>query len=135
MALTFQHHIPEDDRDDIFAVAWEHDTLEDCKDICSFADLVKITNLRVAMIVKAVTTGEGTRKERMSDEYYRKIRNTKYATFIKLCDRIANVNQGILNRKTIINMYRKEHQHFKEMLYVAGEYEDMWKLLDQLISE
>ena len=126
----YKYHIPEDDRDDVFSAIWQHDTLEDAKELCKFSDLVKITNLRVAMIVKSVTTIDGTRKERFSDEYYKGIRNTKYATFVKLCDRISNVKNGFDNKNPIINMYQKEHKHFKEMLYISGEYEDMWKELD-----
>jgi hypothetical protein len=134
----YKHHIPLDDQDDVFASIWHHDTLEDCSQICNFAQLVKTTNLRVALIVKAVSTGEGTRKERFSDEHYRGIRNTKYATFDKLCDRIHNVSKCVNGTESwkvnLLKMYKKEHEHFKEMLYVAGEYEDMWKELDDLLS-
>lgn len=125
----YKHNIPEDDRDDVFAAEYEHDTIEDTD--CSFSDIVKLLNLRVAMIVKAVTTGKGTRKEKFNDDYYRNIKNTKYATFVKLCDRISNVEQGLFQTK-LFEMYKKEHPHFKEMLYVKGEYEDMWKHLDSL---
>ena len=134
VAEFFKDEIPVKDRDDVFASIWEHDTIEDCKIICSYETLVFKTNERVAKIVKAVTTGEGTRKERFSDEYYKGIRDTKYATFVKLCDRIANVRYGLDNNASIVKMYKKEHQHFKDMLYVEGEYEKMWNLLDHLIS-
>lgn len=130
----FKHHISKKDRDDVFSAIFEHDTLEDCKIICSFEDLKRETNSRIASIVKAVTTGEGTRKERFTDEYYKGIRETKYATFVKLCDRIANVRYGLDNNESIVKMYKKEHEHFKKMLYVQGEYEEMWNLLDHLIS-
>lgn len=130
----FKEYISKSDREDVYCALFEHDTLEDCEIICSFDDLAKVTNTRIASIVKAVTTGKGSRKERFSDEYYDGIRNTEYATFVKLCDRIANVRYGLDNNNSVVKMYKKEHPHFKEKLYVKGEYENMWSLLDYLIS-
>lgn len=135
IAENYKHHIPIDDRQDVFSAIYEHDTLEDCKKICSFSELVFITNLRIALIVKAVTTEDGTRKERFNDEYYENIKKTKYATFVKLCDRISNVEQSIYNNNlSKLKMYEKEYTSFKEKLYIKDEYEDMWSHLDYLIN-
>ena len=131
----FIEYIPDKYRDVVFAAIWEHDTLEDCGMICSFMDLRRI-NYHVSLIVEAVSTGKGTRKERLSDDYYKSIKKEEFATFVKLCDRIANVRQsGFINKKPIFDMYKKEYEHFKEMLYVPDEYEKMWSLLDYLMSE
>jgi (p)ppGpp synthase/HD superfamily hydrolase len=130
----YKKYIPVKDRQDVFSAIFEHDTLEDTD--CSFDELVNITNYRVATIVNAVTTTKsGSRKERFSDEYYDKIKNTKYATFVKLCDRIANVKYGVDNNNPIIKMYQKEHDNFKKKLYVQNQYEELWSYLDKLIEK
>jgi hypothetical protein len=135
IAECYKHHIPIDDRYDVFGAIYEHDTLEDCKKLCSFSELITITNLRIALIVKAVTTNEGTRKERFNDEYYENIKKTKYATFVKLCDRISNVEQCIYNNNiSKLKMYEKEYSLFKEKLHKNDEYEDMWMQLDYLLN-
>ena len=131
----FEDNIPEKDRGIVFAAIWSHDTLEDCQLLCSFSDLTKLLGSQVSFIVKSVTTGTGTRKERFTDEYYKGIRETQYATFVKLCDRIANVQHSLNTKKPILDMYKKEHKHFKEMLYMKDEYRNMWNLLDYLIKQ
>lgn len=132
-AHKFAYLVPEEDILNVIAAVLHHDTIEDCgitKD-----ELEKMTNEKVAKIVQAVTNQEGlTRKERANDKYYEGIRNTKYATFVKLCDRIANVLYSVEAKNRMLNMYRKEHEHFKDMLYTT-EYDDMWKFLDFIISK
>jgi hypothetical protein len=45
-----------------------------------------------AEIVYALTNEKGrTRHERAGEKYYKGIRETPYAPFVKLCDRLANV--------------------------------------------
>jgi len=129
------YHIPQKDRDDVLAALYGHDNLEDCKDLCTFEDHVNLMNLRVSMIIKSLTTGEGTRKQRFTFEYYNNIKNTQYSTFVKLCDRISNVKNCVKNNNTKLKMYKKEHTFFKDILYVMGEYEDMWLELNNLIMK
>lgn len=102
------------DSAEIFAAIWNHDTIEDCR--VSYADLVGAIGKRSADIVFAVTNEKGkTRKDRASEKYYEGIRATKYATFVKLCDRIANVKYGKLTNGKV-DMYRKEQSYFEESL-------------------
>lgn len=128
----FKKLIPIDDRDDVFAAIWEHDTLEDCN--VTYSNIKKITNSVVAEIVYACTNEKGrNRKEKNNDKYFNGIRNTKYATFVKLCDRIANVEYSIESNNGMLEMYKKEHEYFKNMLYTI-EYEEMWQYLDSLFT-
>ncbi len=69
----------------------------------------------------------------MPDYIYEEIKNTKYATFVKLCDRIANVTYSKESKSSMFNKYKKEHEHFKEMLYTL-EYKPMWEHLDKLFE-
>ena len=73
---------------------WLHDTLEDCR--ITYNDLKKVFGIEISEMVYAVTNLRGrTRSERASEEYYQGIRETPYASFIKLCDRMANYSYSI----------------------------------------
>ena len=103
IAEKYKHHIIEKDRCDVISACWCHDLLEDVKSV-TYTDLEKLTNSRVATIVNAVSTGTGTRKERFNDAYYKKINDTEYAKFVKLCDRIGNVKQAVISGNDIYKM-------------------------------
>ncbi len=112
VAYRFIHLIPVESRPYVIASCWLHDSIEDAR--MSYNDVKAVTNEKVAEIVRAVTNnGRGrNRKERMPDFIYIEIRDTDCATFVKFCDRIANIEYS---GKT--DMYEKEHPHFKNMLY------------------
>jgi (p)ppGpp synthase/HD superfamily hydrolase len=87
-----------------------HDIMEDCR--VTYNDLKTEFGVRIADIVYAVTNEKGkTRKERANAKYYQGIRDTEFAVFVKLCDRIANVEAG-----GKLDMYRKEQKEFEEGL-------------------
>ena len=66
-----------------------------------------------ADIIYAVTNDKGkNRKERAGDKYYEGIRNTPGAVFLKLCDRIANVQYGKMTKSRMFEMYKKENDNF-----------------------
>jgi hypothetical protein len=52
------------------------------------------------------------RKERANAKYYEGIRNTPYAVFVKICDRIANVEYSKHSGSRMYDMYRKEFVDF-----------------------
>jgi (p)ppGpp synthase/HD superfamily hydrolase len=128
----FIHLIPLKYQDNVIAGIYCHDLIEDTT--INYSDIVKTTNKMVAELVYACTNEKGrNRKERANDKYYEGIRNTKYATFVKLCDRIANVSYSVETNK-MLALYKKEYEHFKKMLYIEGEYEEMWNKLDELLQ-
>jgi (p)ppGpp synthase/HD superfamily hydrolase len=131
-ANKFLHLIPEEDRHSVLATCWCHDVIEDTRQ--TYNDVKKATNEQVAEIVYALTNEKGrNRKERANDKYYRGIRQTPYATFVKLCDRIANVQHSISTKSRMLEMYQKEQQEFF-MLLNDGLYSDMWIYLDELLD-
>jgi hypothetical protein len=70
-----------------------------------------------ADIIYAVTNEKGkNRSERANDKYYEGIRNTKGAVFVKLCDRIANVQYSKMTKSRMFEMYRKENDNFMTKL-------------------
>lgn len=88
----------EDDVVPLFFGAYYHDSIEDARQ--SYNDVLrqarKLMNgdqaLMATEIVYALTNDKGrNRAERAGERYYEGIRQTPYAPFMKLCDRLANV--------------------------------------------
>lgn len=132
-ALKFIHLIPESEREEVIAGCWVHDIIEDARE--TYNNVKQATNETVAEYAYALTNEKGkNRKERANKKYYDGIKAYKHATFIKLCDRIANVTFSKENSYSRFNMYKKEHKEFKHMLY-DGRYDEMWNYLKKLYDE
>lgn len=132
VAKRFNYLIPEKDRPNVYAACWLHDSIEDTRR--TFNNIKKETNETIADIVYALTNEKGrTRKERANDNYYKGIRNTEYATFVKICDRIANLEHAKKTKSRMFEMYFKEHPDFLEHLYDA-RYDDMFNYINELFS-
>lgn len=101
---------------------WGHDLIEDCR--VSYNDVKNILGQEAADIIYAVTNEKGkNRKERANDKYYEGIRNTPGAVFVKLCDRIANVQYSKLTKSRMFKMYKLENDHFIHSLGYTPKHE------------
>ena len=99
-----------------------HDLIEDCR--VSYNDCKSVLGQAAADIIYAVTNEKGkTRGERANDKYYAGIVATPGAVFVKLCDRIANVQYGILTKSRMTEMYKKENANFIAKLGYTPEHE------------
>lgn len=115
----------------LYAAAYLHDTIEDARmtfnDLVKFIAEFKVPDLilpeevqqqicrDVPEIVYALTNEKGrNRKERANEAYYKGIRETKFASFVKMCDRLANIQYTTMyffaNR--MLDIYRREHDQF-----------------------
>lgn len=113
--LQYIYLIPVEDREAVIAALYLHDSIEDCR--VTHSDLKKWFGQMVADIVYAVTNEKGrVRKERANDVYYTGIRRTKYATFVKLVDRMANVNYSQTKGSTMFTKYKDEQPNFEKSL-------------------
>ena len=115
----------------LYASAFLHDTIEDAR--MTYNDVVKFLKEfkgggfvlpegvrqhledQVPEIVYALTNEKGrNRGERANDLYYQGIRQTKFASFIKICDRLANIQYTMMfvfaNR--MLDVYRREYPEF-----------------------
>ena len=91
--------------------AWGHDLIEDCR--VSYNDVHTHLGQEAADIVYAVTNEKGkNRAERANEKYYQGIRETPGAVFVKLCDRIANVQYSKMTKSRMFEMYKKENDNF-----------------------
>lgn len=112
IGLKYIHLIPKEVQTDVLIACWLHDLLEDVH-FFTYNDVKKLFGEVTAEIVFACTNDKGrTRKDRAGNKYYKGIRNTKYATFVKLCDRLANMSYSKSVQSSMFKTYKREHPYF-----------------------
>jgi hypothetical protein len=106
--------------------AYYHDSIEDAR--LSYNDVRKVADkmmskkqaLMATEIVYALTNEKGrSRAERANEKYYAGIRQTPYAPFVKLCDRLANITFSCSadpNNNHMKEVYKNEMYHFLESI-------------------
>ena len=107
--------------------AYYHDSIEDAR--LTYNDVMKVARsfmndddaLMATEIVYALTNDKGrNRAERAGERYYEGIRNTPYAPFMKLCDRVANITYSCSGTDAdnirMKEVYKKEVPHFLESI-------------------
>jgi len=132
--MDFLYLVPDEWKPIVIGGCWTHDTIEDARE--NYNSVKKATEIRIAEIARACTnlTRGRNRKERMPDWIYDDIRETLWAAFVKLCDRIANVQYSKMTGSTMFQAYKDEHQHFKTMLKTEGYLTPMWEYLENLFE-
>lgn len=113
--------------------AWLHDIIEDTP--VSYNDIDKQFGYEIAEIVFCVTDEMGRNRAEKKPKTYPKIRSNSDAVFIKLCDRIANIESGLKTGNSMTKKYLKEHTEFREALFSDGVWGKVWKDLDMLIEK
>ena len=111
----------------LFFGAFYHDSIEDAR--MTYNDVTKAARLfmddnqayMAAEMVYALTNDKGrTRAERAGEHYYQGIRETPYAPFLKLADRLANVTYSFTHANASNNhmkeVYQQEMPHFLEAI-------------------
>lgn len=115
----------------LYAAAFLHDAIEDAR--MSYHDMVRFIRefnvegihlaagyrqeieRQVPEIVYALSNEKGrNREERANEAYYRGIRETPFAAFIKMCDRLANIQyttQFVFTNR-MFDVYKREHPVF-----------------------
>ena len=112
----FAHLLNADEIDTALAACWTHDTIEDTRQ--TYNDVKNRCGEAVAEAVYAVTNEKGrTRAERANDKYYKGIRENEVATFVKLCDRLANATYSLNCNQRMLDTYRNEMPHFFQMIF------------------
>jgi (p)ppGpp synthase/HD superfamily hydrolase len=123
-------------RNACLVATWGHDLIEDCR--VSYNDVKTHLGQEAADIVYAVTNEKGkNRAERANEKYYQGIRETPGAVFVKLCDRIANVQYSKMTKSRMFEMYQKENPNFEKMLGRHTDYkhlESMFEYLENLFN-
>lgn len=107
--------------EEVLAACYLHDTVEDTK--ITSLDLTTNFGTKIAALVLGVTNMPD------KESTLNRTRSNKTAVFIKLCDRIANCEEG-----GKILKYQKEMPLFYKVLYRKGEYDTMWDHLKKLLT-
>lgn len=131
VAKKFNALIPTEDWVNVELAAYGHDLIEDTR--TSYNDAKEVLGELTADIIYALTNEKGrTRKERANAAYYKGIRETKYGVFVKLCDRIANVQYSKMTGSRMFEMYKKENDNFINELGGHPQHE-LHSMFDYLI--
>lgn len=126
-------YLNENEIETVVAACLCHDVIEDCRQ--TYNDVKKAVGERVANIVYAVTNEKGkTRSERANIKYYQGIRNVPFATYVKLCDRLANVDYSLATHSKMLEVYRSEANFMRKQLDY-GTYKQMWIELEKMLFE
>jgi guanosine-3',5'-bis(diphosphate) 3'-pyrophosphohydrolase len=116
----------------LLAAAWLHDAVEDTP--LTLERVEEEFGHDVASLVYAVTTEPGKNRKERNAKTYPKIKAKDEAIFLKLADRIANIQASIENDIKKLKMYQNEFPAFKIALKQPGVADEMWSLLEELIS-
>jgi (p)ppGpp synthase/HD superfamily hydrolase len=101
---------------EVIAACWLHDTVEDCR--VTYNDIKKEFGYCVAELVFAVTNEKGrTRKDRANANFYKCLVSVPDAPYVKICDRLANIQYSSLTVSKMLSAYRKEAEIFKQYLW------------------
>ena len=117
----------------LLAAAWLHDAVEDTP--LTIEAVQAEFGADVASLVYAVTTEPGKNRKERNAKTYPKIKAIKEAVYLKLADRIANVQASIESSPQKLKMYQKEFPEFKAALKQPGVADNMWLFLEELISD
>lgn len=132
VAQRFHYLIAKEELQNVYCGCWVHDIIEDARE--TYNDVLNNTNQTVAELAYALTNEKGRgRSERANDKYYQGIRQTPNATFIKLCDRIANITHSKNQGSSMLEKYRKENSDFINKLYLP-ELQGMIEHIDNLLQ-
>lgn len=128
-------HIDESIQELIYEeAAYFHDSIEDCR--VTPNDLLNKYNLtaHATFIVFALTNEKGwSREDRANKKYYSEMRKIPGATFVKMCDRIANVSFSKATGSSMFEKYKAENKKFMKSVQ-AKDFPKMRKYLKQLLN-
>ena len=132
IGIKYIHLLPTELHTRALQGCYLHDIVEDAR--LTFNDLVSKFGVDVASDSCALCTNISghTRDERANKWYYDKINEHKVRVFIKLCDRIANVEQSVMYSPNRLKTHSIEMYSFIDKLDTVG-FEDMVKHLNSLL--
>jgi (p)ppGpp synthase/HD superfamily hydrolase len=114
------------------AGGWGHDLIEDAR--VTYNDIKQDWGEELAEVIYRCTEERGrNRNARHSASYYCELAENDIATFVKLCDIIANVKFSLLTNSSMYEKYKKEYPKMKTHLY-REQYMDMFEYLERILS-
>ncbi len=135
VAEKYKHLIKEDGTKNtmniIYSSCWLYGLMEYCR--TPYHEIKSVFGSDIADIVYALTPNKWkSRKDRFNHRYYKEIRETLHADYVKLCITIADVKYYNKNNKGFFNNFRKGYKYFKQKLFspqLSKMFEDLEELL------
>ena len=140
-ATRYLYYIEDENKENVIVAAHGHDLLEDTD--TTQKDLVYIFNATVADIIFRVTDERGFGKKEMLFKTLPKIWQSHLATFVKLCDRMANgsnsKSENTEKGRRMFTRYKKQYPIFRYALRQKidnghVQFENMWTELDEIFE-
>ena len=144
-ALQYSYYFPDEVNDYLDVITFGacfHDTIEDAR--LTYNDVLKIASqyisdkdkaIMATEIVYALTNEKGrNRAERANEKYYEGIRTTPFASFVKFCDRYANMKYSFANKTSMAKKYAQELPHFIKSLVDPKELDYKFGVPIELIT-
>lgn len=121
----FKHLLPKELQTRAIIGCYLHDIVEDCRN--TFNDIKKLFGVNVATDACRMCNNISghTRDERANQWYYDKLNESIVTVFIKFCDRIANIEIGMLTNSSMYKKYAKEMDGFLSKLDEYRELDPM----------
>lgn len=143
-AEVYGHNVCESENDILPLIfgAYFHDSIEDAR--LTYNDVTAIarkymTNQQAylaAEIVYSLTNEKGrNRAARANEKYYSGIRETPFAPFVKMCDRFANMSYSSINKSRMIDIYKKELEHFLDCITVKDNTDCRFSVPNEMIKD
>lgn len=123
----------------IGTAAWLHDIIEDTD--VTLEQVRELYGEEISTTVLGVTKIDtdnirGAEKLRLT---YERTRLHRGSRILKLADRIANVEEGLMllfsGQKSKVHKYFEEWRLFSELIYVPGDADLMWRHLELLLTD
>lgn len=132
VARSYLHLVPEKRQTAALIACWCHDLLEDTE--TQYRELRTLFGYKAAEVIYAVSDELGRNRKERALKTYLKILANPLAMFVKLCDRIVNMEFSKQNSSRLHDMYKREFRQFEYVLCTEdafSRYEAMWARLQE----
>ena len=141
---VYGHNVWENENDILPLIfgAYFHDFIEDAR--LTYNDVKAIASKYMTSeqayiateIAYALTNEKGrNRAEKANDKYYLGIRETPFAPFVKMCDRFANMSYSSMKNSRMIDVYKKELEHFLDCITTKDNSDCRFSIPTELIKD
>ena len=124
----YKHLIDPADFTIVGAACYTHDLIEDCR--VNKHQIITEYGETIGALTVLLTK---TCKESIRD-YYKAISNNRLATYVKICDRLANTKYSYdTNNQHKLKKYKSLHKQFSDILYYP-KFEPMFEELETYVK-
>ena len=122
--------------ENVRVAAYLHDVLEDTHTPAEAIEAAFGKEiLELVLAVTKVPRSAGLESEARIRSTFSKVFNGgDEAVLLKLADRLANVKAAVGTSERLLQKYRGEHPILRELLYIPGKHETLWKQIGEALG-